>query len=85
MSIAAPINASARIRRLASENKLSPVDIAKLTGYDMKLIRAALGRGDRDKPKSKVPTIEARGPLTPLQLADRLARHGIAPVPAQRR
>ena len=54
LSVAAPINKATRIRLLAREHKLSPTDIAALTGYGTGEIAAALKRGEPNKkPKSR--------------------------------
>ena len=72
MSIEIKINASARVRQLKREHPyMTPADIAKLTGTPLKNVRAALSKREaRDKPKSKV--VEARGPLTAAEVAEKL-------------
>lgn len=53
-AVAAPVRPAARIRRLHREHNLDAIDIARLTGYPMKEVRAALGRNElRDTPKSR--------------------------------
>jgi hypothetical protein len=70
--VAAPIRPAARIRLLHREHKLDAPDIARLTGYPLKQVRAALGRREaRDTPKSRAPHVEARGPLTAQEVSDR--------------
>lgn len=71
MSIAIPINKAARVRLLNREHGLDAADIEELTGYPMSEIRAALEHGEaRDKPKSRL--VEARGPLTAGEVAEKL-------------
>ncbi len=55
MSIAVPVNHSARIRQLAQQHPyLSPADIAENTGLPLKHVKAALGRREkRVQPKSR--------------------------------
>jgi hypothetical protein len=67
--IAAPVNRSAQIRKLAGEG-LSPENIAKLTGYRLANVRAALAHQPKDKVKSRRP-IEARGPFSAVQVAEK--------------
>jgi hypothetical protein len=81
ISVAAPVNQSARVRALKQQHPyMSPEDIAATTGLRLANVRAALRKGEqRKKPKSKL--IEARGPLTAEYVAERLQ----IPVEAARR
>lgn len=81
ISVAAPINQSARVRELKRQHTyMTPEDIAATTGLQLNQVKSALGKGELlKKPKSRL--IEARGPLTAEYVADRL---GI-PVEAARR
>ena len=56
MTIAIQPNQSARIRNLKAEHPyLEPKDIAVMTGTDLSLVKAALGRREpRFKPKSRL-------------------------------
>lgn len=69
MPIAAPVNQSQQIRNLASSG-LSIDDIHDLTGFDKRLIKSALGRRPKDKPKSRV-RVEARGPVSAARIAEK--------------
>lgn len=69
MSIAAPVNRSVQIRKLAAGG-LSPEDIRALTEFPMANIRAALKHAPRDKMKSRR-RVEARGPLSAAQVAEK--------------
>jgi BMFP domain-containing protein YqiC len=70
MSIAAPVNRSAQIRKLHADG-LTAEDIVTLTGFRLANVRAALRRKPKDKLKSRVAGIEARGPLSSAQVAER--------------
>ena len=56
MSIAVPVNASARVRELRDRQPhLTPAELASITGVPLKNVKAALQRRTaRDKPKSRV-------------------------------
>lgn len=56
MSIAAPVNESARIRELKRRYPFfTHQDLAALTGIALKNVRAALEKGEiNDRPKSRV-------------------------------
>jgi hypothetical protein len=69
ISIAAPVNRSAQIRKLAGEG-LSPEGIAELTGYRLANVKAALAHKPKDKVKSRR-RVEARGPLNAAQVAEK--------------
>lgn len=67
--ITTPANRSARLRALAERHPyMTPLDIAKLTGEPARLVQLALARDDREPPARR---IEAKGPLTAAQIADR--------------
>ncbi len=68
MSIAAPVNRSAQIRKLAADG-LTPEDIVALTGFRLANVKAALRHQPKDRVKSR--RIEARGPVTAVQVAER--------------
>lgn len=72
MAIEIKINASARVRQLKRDHPyMTPADIAKLTGIRLANVKAALGKGEQqDRPKSRA--IEARGPLTAGEVAEKL-------------
>ena len=55
MSIAVPVNASARVRELKDKQPhLTPAELASITGVPLKNVKAALQRHiGRDKPKSR--------------------------------
>jgi hypothetical protein len=63
MSIAIQPNQSARVRQLKADHPyLEPEDLARLTGADLSLVKAALSRPEkRFKPKSRVPMKAGRG------------------------
>ena len=67
MPIAAPVNKSAQIRKLHADG-LTAEDIAKLTGYRLANVRAALAHRPKDKRKSRV-RIEAKGPISAVEVA----------------
>lgn len=67
MSIAAPVNKSAQIRKLHAEG-LAAEDIAELTGYRLANVRAALGHKPKDKVKSRL-RVEASGPISAVEVS----------------
>ena len=81
LSVAAPVNQSARVRALKQQHPyMTPEDIAATTGLRLANVKAALGKGElRKKPRSKI--VEAKGPLTAEYVAERLR----IPVEAARR
>lgn len=56
ISVAAPVNQSARARTLKQQHPyLTPEDIAATTGLRLANVKAALGKGElRKQPKSRV-------------------------------
>jgi hypothetical protein len=69
MSIAITANPSQQIRSLAQKG-LDRNDIRELTGFELRLIDLALSRKPRDKVKARR-RIEAKGPLSAAQVAER--------------
>lgn len=55
ISIAAPVNQSARVRELRKQHPyFTDQDLVTLTGIPLKNVKAALGKGQgSDKPKSR--------------------------------
>lgn len=60
MTIQIKPNQSARVRALkAARPDLQPKELARITGADISLVRAALEHGDKRKRKSRAPlTVE---------------------------
>lgn len=56
LSVAAPMNQSARVRSLKEQHPyMTPEDIAATTGLRLANVKAALGKGElRKKPKSRM-------------------------------
>lgn len=56
VSVAAPVNQSARVRALKAQHPyMTPEDIAATTGLHLANVTAALGKGEqRKKPKSRL-------------------------------
>lgn len=71
ISIAVPVNKARNARTLKREQPdLDAKAIAERTGMHVANVKKALQQAERDKPKTRL--VEARGPLTAGEVAEKL-------------